>query len=234
MAKGTGAPAGQASFAALPKRTRPRAGGPQDGGGALPAAPRTCAIRGPPGASGESRDPGSGRQGARGRGGDVRHSVQEGARERRGRSSGECGRRGQRARWARRARRPRGRGGRVAPLFSLPAPPASPAEESAQGGAALTAGGAPGAGRAHVRSGARGSGGGGACAGGGSRGLCRPLLWSLLVLGSPLIAGARGPGPGGTPPPLGGEVPAPHPACRASPGPDCRPCGSAGLAIALK
>ncbi|XP_025135501.2 rho GDP-dissociation inhibitor 1 isoform X1 [Bubalus kerabau] len=35
----------------------------------------------------KSRDPGSGRQGARGRGSDVRHSVREGARERRGRSS---------------------------------------------------------------------------------------------------------------------------------------------------
>ncbi|XP_045744221.2 rho GDP-dissociation inhibitor 1 [Mirounga angustirostris] len=47
-------------------------------------------MRPPPPARRErkSRDPGSGRPGARGRGGDVRHSVREGARERRGRPSG--------------------------------------------------------------------------------------------------------------------------------------------------
>lgn len=68
-------------------------------------------MRPPPPARRErkSRDPGSGRPGARGRGCDVRHSVREGARERRGRASGERRRRRRRrAGWGRAGR---GRGG---------------------------------------------------------------------------------------------------------------------------
>uniref|UniRef100_A0A8B9WHX8 Rho GDP-dissociation inhibitor 1 n=2 Tax=Bos TaxID=9903 RepID=A0A8B9WHX8_BOSMU len=56
MAKGTGAPTGKSPLPRCPNG-RAHEAGPQDGGGALPAAPRTCAIRGPPSASGSRVTP---------------------------------------------------------------------------------------------------------------------------------------------------------------------------------
>lgn len=127
----------------MPKRTRPQR---RSARWRRRAAGSSSHMRYPRPARRErkSRDPGSGRQGARGRGGDVRHSVREGARERRGRSSGECERRGQQARWARRARRPRGRrpGPRLCSRFP-PRPPV-PLGESAQGGGGIDSGRCPG------------------------------------------------------------------------------------------
>lgn len=182
----------------------------------------------------KSRDPGSGRPGARGRGGKVRHSVREGALERRGRSSGERGRRGWRARWARQAGRPRGR--RPGPRLCSRRPPRPPAPPRGlrRAGAALTAGGGPGVGRAHVRVGGAGIRRRGLGCWGRDPGAVQASFVVAARAQDPLPAGARGPRPGRTPLPVGGEVPAPHPTRRAAPGPDCRPCGSAGRAIALK
>ena len=191
MAKGTGAPTGKSPLPRCPNG-RAHEAGPQDGGGALPAAPRTCAIRGPPSASGSRVTPEvAGRARAGGAAtfvilcGGERESGADDPPVSAGGGASERGGHGERS--------GRGEGGRGR-AFVLAS---RPARQSCWGnlrraGAALTAGGAPGAGRAHVQSGARGSGGGGACAGGGSRGLCRPLLWSLLVLGRPLLASVRG------------------------------------------
>lgn len=141
-------PASTGLPARCPRGTRPQAGisrWPRR----APSSPR-ARMRSPEPARRErkSRDPGSGRPGARGWGGDVRHSVREGARERRGRGSGERGRRGRLVRWAS-GRGSRGGGGGGPRLCSRrpprpPRPPACPPEGSALGGGGGDSGRRPG------------------------------------------------------------------------------------------
>lgn len=216
-----GAPTGQVSFAAASKRTRPRG---RSARWQRRAAGSSSHMRYPRPARRErkSRDPGSGRQGARGQGGDVRHSVREGARERRGRSSGECGRRGQRARWARRAGgRGEGGRGRAFVLASRPARRSRWGICAGQGG--IDSGRRPGR-RAGPRCDrGRGDLEAGRVCRGWEPGSVQTSLWSLLVLGSPCCWCARTRARQDA---SSWEVRScAPPACRASPGPDCRPCG---------